>query len=491
MKLNRNDRCYCGSGKKYKQCHMQEDMAQEKAQKEQEAAELAAKRLVPPTRAEFVPLPRFEDDDDDESTEEIESENDDFDRLYTQFEDANYAEKQAILRSAIEEKSLDNELAFEFFNDLYPKMIERGEREKFAELVALLQTNLPEVYLHENQWFWSWQINNALALGDEVALQQGVNQLIAHGGQDLDQFFPMFDCLSYYDCRKVLLNALANHQLQIVPGKYFGRVEDEANQKFADLLVLDYIETHPQNKLLDENNFELLCQSLARYSPRLLRDRLAEFISWAGGISSRQWTMNDFQFSAYSKRQDRFSDDDDDDDDDDEKQPVNDPAIDHLRNLGYEFLHYARSTEGVALTKADLAREHLVKYILARHRDELSDDTRSNRPPGKNRNAKGKPKTAGEKPQILLPDHKTLDRYLIRFYGFMANGTYEGAALFELIPAWTRFLQAKGLVTDEEGHQALRSLQALSQSMLQIMENNDVDPALAVNMRKWRENAGT
>lgn len=33
MKLNRNDACHCGSGKKYKKCHLEADLAQERAEK--------------------------------------------------------------------------------------------------------------------------------------------------------------------------------------------------------------------------------------------------------------------------------------------------------------------------------------------------------------------------------------------------------------------------------------------------------------------------
>ncbi len=43
MKLGRNDPCHCGSGKKYKYCHYEEDRAKEaKALQEESAARAAA-----------------------------------------------------------------------------------------------------------------------------------------------------------------------------------------------------------------------------------------------------------------------------------------------------------------------------------------------------------------------------------------------------------------------------------------------------------------
>ena len=108
----------------------------------------------------------------------------------------------------------------------------------------------------------------------------------------------------------------------------------------------------------------------------------------------------------------------------------------------------------------------------------------------KRRTRKGHKKARKPNTNVLLPDSQTLDRYLARFYGFMANGTYEGAAVFTLIPTWIRFLQSKELVTEEEGYRTLKSLQSLSQSMVQISKQSHADPILAEHMNAWRENAG-
>jgi hypothetical protein len=40
--LGRNDPCHCGSGKKYKQCHLAKDEAAERAAREKAAAQAAA-----------------------------------------------------------------------------------------------------------------------------------------------------------------------------------------------------------------------------------------------------------------------------------------------------------------------------------------------------------------------------------------------------------------------------------------------------------------
>ena len=473
MKPGRNDPCYCGSGKKYKHCHLKADLETEKAQPTAAALELPS-RSITNKPSKLLDEPK-----------EIDPETEQWNKLYEKFNQSAYAEQVAILRNAIEEKLLDGELAFEFFSHLYPEMAKQGDREEFAALVTLLQTKQPDVYAKENHWFWSWEVTNALALQDEEALQQAVDQLIRNGGQDFDQFYPVYNCLLYHDRRANLLNALSKHMPQIESGKYFDDVEDELKRKFVDLQILDYLETHAANELLDEQNFEGLYTTLVPYTVDILHEGLASFLSLAGGLSNKAWSMSDFEFAMQTKRSGWFADDDDDDEEESE-----DPAVVHLRDLGNEFLYYARHLENIALTKADMAREELMNYFLARQRGELIDDSPMLSSRRQVRSPKGRSKASDQGSHILLPDHKTLDRFLMRFYGFLANGTYEGAAFFELIPTWTRFLQAKGLVSIEEGQRSLRSMQDLSQSMMKIMEQYDSDPTLALNIGKWREQAG-
>lgn len=462
MKLSRNASCHCGSGKKYKHCHMQADMEQEREQRN------AAHSL-------------FSDEQAEEDTDVV-SEDDELTSLYEEFSAASHNRQKSILRTAIEEKLLDGELTFEFFNTLYEQMVKAGEREEFAELVDLLQIHQPEMYAEENHWFWSWEVINALALQDDEALQHAVDQLFENGGQDLDQFFPVFNCLLYHDRRAQLLHSLEKYQVQIAEGKYFPGTEIEVNEKIADFLILDYIETTPQSELLNPDHFEKLCSILIQYIPELLRDGLTDFIAGAGGLASKQWSINDFQFTSQPKQRRR-------DWDEENGAREKDPAIINLRDLSNEFLYFARHTENIPLTKADLARGNFISYILERHQGELQDDD-------SNGWGKKKPKKVKNlnlntiSRNLLLPDHATLDRYLVRFYGFLANGTYEGATFFEMIPTWTRFLQTKGLATQEECQQALRSLQALSQSMIQILEQRESDPELSTNASRWRDNAG-
>jgi tetratricopeptide (TPR) repeat protein len=68
-KIGRNDQCYCGSGKKYKRCCLDKDVAQTSAQLAKETEE----RKLHDHQHQHLPLPHHPDlplDDEDRLTEE-------------------------------------------------------------------------------------------------------------------------------------------------------------------------------------------------------------------------------------------------------------------------------------------------------------------------------------------------------------------------------------------------------------------------------------
>ncbi|MEM7127994.1 MAG: SEC-C domain-containing protein [Chloroflexota bacterium] len=486
MAPKRNDPCHCGSGKKYKHCHLKEDREKERAEKEP---------VFKPMQAPVTVLPHLIDDDAPQNRPRsmaIPAEMAREMELYHAFEEADYEGQIDVLRTSIDELELDNENAFEFFNELYPQMAERGNREGFVELVALLRTNLPDMYAAEEHWFWEWEVSNALILGDDEALQRATERLVRNGEDEPDMCIPVLNGLFYHDRRGVLLNAITKLTAEIDAGDYFVNESVELNEKFGKLIVLNYMETHyptgepgiEPTTYFTESNVEALATQAVIYIEDLTVDGLKQYISRVGGLIKDEWTLEHFDLD--DNLEDGFEDGewmnndwyngwgDDDYYDEGEEDDEIAPCLAHLRDLGYEFLHYARHVETIPLTKAELAREHLADYILERATSELLNH----------------PLSKATVNNVLLPDYGSLQEYLPRFYSPMGYGMYAGAALFELVPTWVRFLQSKELVDPKDSRKALKSMQALSQSVVKVMENYDSDPTLAVNMRKWRENAG-
>ena len=503
MAPKRNDPCHCGSGKKYKHCHMKADREAELAA-EEEAVHL---HTSGPTFGDLqnketdrVIESIFEEKNDlqtDVEPEENDPEVERLNKLYEEFEDADYDETIALLRKSIETNVLDSESAFELFNELYPIMVEQNDRKEFTELVALLKTHQPDVYAEESQWFWSWAVSNALVLQDDEALQAATDELVKDGGQEIEQFYKVSHMLLYHDHRDVLLRALDKHTMDLSSREYFPHVEFELNQKLIDLVIFDYLDTHEPSTLFEEKNIDALCDRLQKYIEKpedFRKDGLVDFLGLVGGKSTRDWTMDDFAFRKMPKRKESMWDEEDE-----TKKVKVDPAVENLRDLSCEFLHYARTVEDLPFDKSDLARSSIVDYIRERHEGELelADDEPFGFLTGGNNRAKNKSRKVSKKKQAqkkivhrLLPDPATMDRFLARFFSFMGSRPHEAIICFEMLPAWSRFIQSKGLATEEEVQASLRSLDALCADMIKMAEQNDSDPALEVNMRNWRENAG-
>ena len=69
--------------------------------------------------------------------------------------------------------------------------------------------------------------------------------------------------------------------------------------------------------------------------------------------------------------------------------------------------------------------------------------------------------------------------------GFMSFRFYEVCALFELIPAWLRFLTLYNLLAYEEMQKVLQKLSYLKGSLIKIMNSQLTDSAVGENLANW------
>jgi hypothetical protein len=67
---------------------------------------------------------------------------------------------------------------------------------------------------------------------------------------------------------------------------------------------------------------------------------------------------------------------------------------------------------------------------------------------------------------------------------------YKATALFELIPAWLRFLEARGLIDASRREATLSDLSGIRDDLLKLWETPDSDPVLRQAMERWNEDAG-
>ena len=154
--------------------------------------------------------------------------------------------------------------------------------------------------------------------------------------------------------------------------------------------------------------------------------------------------------------------------------------------LAEEFAGYAARREGVAPTKAEIARHEIGRYIRARHDGDL-DDRRSMFERMSDPRKKIPAAVDSADYHILCPDRKTLDCFLARNLDFMCPQPYRAAALFELTPLWLAFLESRGLLGAERRRQTMEELTSLADNVSSIVERYTDDPAVAEEvMQYWK-----
>jgi hypothetical protein len=206
--------------------------------------------------------------------------------------------------------------------------------------------------------------------------------------------------------------------------------------------------------------------------PRLIEDLT--------GRAGRVWTVDDFALRPPRKRRR------DDWDDGGEEGEAHDPAAANLSRLTAEFVGYLRREEGASWTKGELARGELYRYFVRRHEGDLDPrPSMLERAMHPHRKLPKPPRPANP----LCPERVTLDVHLAGLVDLF-NGLYHtAAALFEVMPAWLRFLQSRRLIDADTRVKTAEGLLPLQASVLRMWEKFHDDPALYRAAQAWPDDA--
>ncbi len=465
----RNDPCPCGSGKKYKKCCLHKD---EEARRAQLAAERAAQEtaFAPlwPLDTVTKPIPAATEAGDDleveQSMAEWEDADDELATVWEEFEAEEDHEGQiAIFQAALDAGLLNDGTAFEMLDIIYEATASNDERDRFDALVAQLRQRLPDVYAHDAHFYLDWLISNALIAGRLDALPALVDQLADLAGAHLDIVNRVFDQLAYYDQLPVLAAGLRRAWPSVQhTDEYFQWAVSEFSEYGLAYTTLDYLE-----HTIEPNLTEMEAIGAFFECKPVQPDAFAQFLAHLTGKAGRRWTPGDLDLM--------------------QRQPhkgASEPVVSQGRldfyYLTVEFLDYLRREEGVSYAKGELARDQIQSYLLKRYDGELKAASRS-RTGKKNKSKAG----ASQSSSILLPDHASLDRYLMDLLNPFSPRPHRLAALFEMIPAWLRFLETRGLIDAEQHAQTLDELGDLSASMAEFWESYSSEPAPRLAAERW------
>ena len=456
MKIGRNDPCPCGSGKKYKKCCMEKDQAAERA------------RLIAPVR---LPNPGFETAVASSPLLELPTARPPdprADAIYArweEFQEQDYEGQIALFTRSLDEDLIDEESAFEMLNTIYYDSVERGQRDRFDALARDLRERLPEVYAYDASFYLGWQITNALVAGRMDAIPALAIEMAATAGKHLDQFMEAIDMLAYHGQQTTIVAAMQAAWPLVQRSDILDWAIDEFAESAVDSIVLDRLE---RGAAPDASDPELI-EQLEAYLP-IDQQKLADYIALLTGSIQREWQLGDFALDRPTVRG---------------RSAQNESEVDRTQNLfdlTVEFLGYLQREESVPFSKGELGREQIQRYIAARHAGEIEHDEQEFAGSFRSKKQKQRPK-ATEPEHLLCPDRRTLDAYLAGLNLDFSPQNYRIAATFELVPAWLRFLESRGLIDAGRREQTLGELSALGHDLRAMFAKYQADPALQQAVR--------
>ncbi|MBI4675944.1 MAG: SEC-C domain-containing protein [Chloroflexi bacterium] len=442
--LGRNDPCWCGSSKKYKHCHLNQDEQAARATITPPAQTNELAREPSPHEqslpAETVPAPSAEDD-----LAQAEWDN---------FREADLDGKVAFFRKRLDEKRLDGEEAFEMLlairDDSHPRH-NPAARAQFKTLADQLEAAMPQVYSAEYPFILECLLKDAIA--DQA--WDRVNTLAAQFAQiaadKTEEFFGVLDALLYHGQTSTLLEEmkLAWDRVSDDPDITPSGVNDFF-EVILDLNLFQYLETTPQPRADDPALVESI-RAIGNYNPVWLELAVARLAAPAPSAWQRADFGNDVDAETWAQ---------------------------NVAALLYEFMAELKragiGNAGVSVpyTRSNMAHRWLHQIL----RQQSIETALAARP-------KGKRAAAHIPSSPLIPQYKLLDRILAGKFDLFGSEPYPVGALMELGPAYLNFLARRSVIHPTEMDRALDDLAPLIKPLVKVLDSYGADMHLLENMQ--------
>jgi len=467
MSLGRNDPCHCGSGKKYKKCCLSKDEESKQEKKDEEPGSGTDRQSALDDRIRKRKAnPRVEAGE----------------ALWREFSSADYQAKIALfMRTLDDPELLDAELAFEMLNEIFRHTAEREERDRFDTLVEELHNRRPEIYDGNKAYLLRWRITNVLAAGRPKEVSTLAIELAPLAAKEIDIFNQVESQLAYHGHLSVLVEAM---RLAWPDIKSSHEIVPWAIDEFCTRAITYELLNHAGSALEPAKSNTALSERL-QFLSEVDAPQVAAYLSHLTEWPGKAWTISDFKLARPRSARD--------DEAENEFETDNTSGDLHVYQLTVQFLGYLRRFEGVPFSKGELGRHDLYRFILERHEGKLeyresmleSMQRDLNRQQGRRteRLRKFKPYE-----NVLVPDSERLEHYLAGLLGMMNQLHHRAAALFEIIPAWLRFLEMRGLIDTSIRLKALDQMKPLAESLCRILASYPDDPAPLRALKRWRFN---
>ena len=440
QKPGRNDPCWCGSGKKYKNCHRRQDQAEAKRSAVKPApatTAVAPPAPMTPTMPEPPPVPP-----------EIAAIN----ARWDQFEAADLEGKVTFFLKTLASGEMDCEEAYEMLQSIRDKTDPRLDpqtRARYAELVERLRQEAPDLYRYDVAYYNENLINDAIAEGRWEAIPELLAGF-AEGPADrgIAVFFQLIEQLKYHGLTEPLLRTMklmwSGVSDAVDSGKLVPWTSEELGSEAALLTFFQYVETAETPRADDPALLEV-----AEPHGSFSAEWLEQAIPHLSASDPSAWQRADFGQAVDAEQ-----------------------WGENLSVLLFEFMADQRRRAGTPFSKSYLARDQLLDLLHQQFTQ--PEDKSSKRRTGKRRSRakkRARQQPTARPSSSLVPRYALLNRHLGEQFGFLSAQPYKAAALTELLPAYLHFLARLGLIHPTEMDDAMGSLRPLAGHMRTALDS--------------------
>lgn len=371
-------------------------------------------------------------------------------RRWYEFDNAPAADRVSIFQQTMQDGLMTPTMATQMAARLHHDTAVSHQRPQFDQLIAILQTTLPDTYHTAGPAIVQWQLLNAILANDRAAIATHIATLTTTAVNHLDAFANTLDMLAYHGETAVLTQLLTATHPRI----------QQANTVKRQLI------TELTSRTTDQIIFAHLQNGGNPADPTLINTLQTYFAIDAAGLAQYTAVLTGTaipHLTAASFHRDTPKE-----------------AAANLSALLILFTGDLHRTHDIPFSKGSLVQPLLPAYFSARRtgqlnpREDLATLMQGKRP---------FPRLMRDEPaHPLCPDQTTLERYLAQLLHRARPQPYRAATLYETLPHWITLLHQHNLITAADAERARRDLSAMRPDITQYWQAYPSDPTLLANL---------
>ena len=378
----------------------------------------------------------------------------DINERWQAFQAATYTEQVALFEQSLQEGLHQPDMLQDMMQTLYEQSLRAGDYDHFTAWITAVQQQAPTIFEeYGGQWLY-WQLNQALASGQAATQEQAVAALteaaIAHYGF----FLRGLDLLAYWGKTAVMVEIMQTvwPTVRDEPAIYRSAT-DQFAARATDQIIFRYLSETAVPDPHDPTLLAKLGQFFA-IDPAGLR----RYFDHLRGQTSTNWHQDDFEATDQTTAQ-------------------------NWGTLMVEFLGYLYYEEKIPFSKGDLARHQFPHYFASRRTGQLEPRVDVGNLLAQNRPVPTKP---FEPRHPVCPDPITLKEYISKLLHYAKPQLVQAAIIFELTPAWLRFLQKQQLITPTQQEEIWQQIRPLAHDLADFATEQGQDPIWQQALQSWQ-----